>query len=157
MDAAILIAAYKEEDARLRRLCGIYPLRRRNDVPPGCDRSLTQILGHIAYWDHYAIRFYRQRLAGEQTESLTFEQFLARDAAERQRLESLPYQLAFDAYVDCTEQLLAFLEEAWEEMDEQMRGDFTIPLEHRRHHRKQLERGLNRWLDRDQMRSLMTG
>ncbi len=157
MDAEILIAAYREEDARLRRLAAAFPLRRRREVPPGCQRSLTATLGHIAFWDGYAVDFYSRRLDGRETDTLTFQEFLARDAAEQQRWEQLPYRQALAAYTDTTRRLLDFLAARWEEMNPGLRDDFTIPLEHRRHHRKQLERGLDHWLRQRAARRLMTG
>lgn len=137
-----LIAAYADEDRRLQEVVRQYPLARRGDKLRQEGLSLIQTLGHLAFWDVYAVSFYEARLEDRAVTPLSFADFESRNRHELQRLYGLPFEQVREAYLTATRDLLAFLHRHWDDLDEQERTNFTIPLKHRRHHRHLLQEHL---------------
>jgi len=137
-----LIAAYADEDRRLQEVVRQYPLARRGDRLRQEGLSLIQTLGLLAFWDIYAVSFYEARLADRAVAPMTFAEFESRNRHELQRLYGLPFEQVREAYLTATRDLLAFLHRHWDDLDEQERTNFTIPLKHRRHHRHLLQEHL---------------
>lgn len=137
-----LIAAYADEDRRLQEVVRQYPVAKRGDALRREGLSLIQTLGHLAFWDVYAVRFYEARIEDRAVPPLTFAEFESRNRHELQRLYGLPFEQVREAYLAATRDLLAFLHRHWDDLDEQERTNFTIPLKHRRHHRHLLQEHL---------------
>jgi len=130
-----LIAAYADEDRRLQEVVRRYPPAHRSDRLRQEGLSLIQTLGHLAFWDVYAVRFYEARLEDRAVAPMTFADFESRNRHELQRLYGLPFEQVREAYLAATRDLLDFLGRHWDDLDEQERTNFTIPRKHRRHHR----------------------
>lgn len=137
-----LIAAYADEDRRLQEVARQYPPARRGDKLRSEGLSLVQTLGHLAFWDIYAVRFYEARIEDRAVPPLSFSEFESRNRHELQRLYGLPFEQVREAYLSATHDLLAFLRLHWDDLDEQEQTNFTIPLKHRRHHRHLLQEHL---------------
>ena len=137
-----LIAAYADEDRRLQEVVRQYPPANRCDKLRSEGLSLVQTLGHLAFWDIYAVRFYEARIEDRAVPPLTFAEFESRNRHELQRLYDLPFEMVREAYLAATHDLLDFLRRHWDDLDEQEQTNFTIPLKHRRHHRHLLQEHL---------------
>lgn len=133
-----LIAAYADEDRQLQEVIRRFDPVQRNALHCAEDLTLVQTLGHLAFWDRYAVEFYEGRIAHRDVAPLTFDEFEARNRDELERLCGLPYERVRLAYVEATHRLLDFLRVHWEDLDDLERTNFTIPLKHRRHHRRLL-------------------
>jgi len=138
-DVVTLIAAYADEDRRLMELVDRFPPSTR-DVR-GTDRrlSLKQALGHLAFWDDYAVRFYDSRCHDGDPQPLEPGEFEERN---RQALELIcndPFADVLSSYRAATRALQLFLREHWQDLDDGSRENFKIPLKHRRHHRRRLQ------------------
>ncbi len=145
MDTPVnLIAAFADEDRRLLELAASCPPAWRERRGPGGTLSLKETLGHLAFWDAFAVEFFQRKLvAGAEEEddagALDFEQ---RNQQEMHRLAALPYEKVLARYQAATAAITAFLNRRWPDLSEKERTDFLVPLRHRRHHRLLLERAL---------------
>ena len=137
-----LIAAYADEDRRLREVARIFPIPYRDIPPENGKLSLKQTLGHLAFWDRYTVEFFDARCHARDVKNITLGEFEQRNRAELERLYDLPFEQVLDAYVSITNELQTFLREHWSDLDDQARINFTIPLKHRRHHRRLLVKAL---------------
>lgn len=139
-EAVMLIGAYAEEDRRLLELVERFPPAMRDLCPADGRLSLKQTLGHLAYWDDYAIRFYDIRCHHGVTEPLSPSEF---DERNRQVLELIyhdPYEDVLCSYREATRLIVTFLRVHWSDLDDASRKNFKIPLKHRRHHRRHLQK-----------------
>lgn len=138
-EAVLLIAAYAEEDRRFMELVDAFPVSARDHRGSEDRLSLKQTLGHIAFWDDYATRFYDTRCHHGAPEALTPEQFEERNQQVLELVCSNPYEDVLQTYREATRMIAVFLREHWLDLDETSRENFKIPLKHRRHHRRRLQ------------------
>ena len=143
----ILIAAYAEEDRRLLELARQCPPARREERLVDSRMSLLQTLGHLAFWDDYTVGFFEARCENRDVTPLTLQEFEDRNQNELNRLCGLPFEEALETYQAATRALVRFLREHWDDLTDKDRGNFSIPLKHRRHHRRKLRASLEAWRD----------
>jgi len=142
-EAVMLIAAYAEEDRRLMELVDAFPVSARDHRGSDDQLSLKQTLGHIAFWDDYATRFYDTRCHHGAPEVLSPAEFEERNRQVLELLCNDPHEDVFTSYREATRMIAAFLREHWLDLDEASRENFKIPLKHRRHHRRRLRETLD--------------
>lgn len=141
-DVVTLISAYAEEDRRLRGLVERFPATLRDTRGPDDRLSLKETLGHLAFWDDFAVRFHEASLRDGETENLSLEDFEVRNRQVLDLLRNDPYEDVLDSYLQATRMLQDFLRARWQDLDERARENFKIPLKHRRHHRRRLQETL---------------
>jgi hypothetical protein len=136
------VTAILEEDRRLRALLDRCPdeLRERSGSRGvlGCKETL----GHLAFWDGFAVRFFLWKLGRSDEEFDVPFNFEERSQAEVERTRQLPFAEVIHSYTQSTHRVIAFLQEHWLDLSSQERADWTISLRHRRHHRLLLQRSL---------------
>ncbi len=137
-----LIAAFVDEDRRMREVVRTFPIAYRDIPPENSKLSLKQTLGHLAFWDRYTVEFFDARCHKRNVDALTLSDFENRNRQELERLYDLPFEQVFDAYITATAELQHFLLEHWGDLDEADQANFNIPLKHRRHHRRLLLKAL---------------
>lgn len=137
-----LIAAFADEDRRLRELTLMYPPVFR-DVPPQSGKlSLKQTLGHLAFWDRFTVNFFKSRINDAVVDAPSLGEIEDRNREELARIYDMPYEQVLELYVCATSDIQSFLSEHWMNLDETERSNFNIPLKHRRHHRRLLLKAL---------------
>jgi len=140
MDRAdALIAAIEEEDRLLCDQLARCPKTLREMRGSGNSLSFKDTLGHLAFWDSFAVQFFNQRLDGmvrDDSERINFEE---RNRQELKRIRDLPYAEVHELYRKATRDLQAFLRQRWHELSSKERRDIHLSLKHRRHHRVLLE------------------
>ena len=137
-----LADALIDEDRRLRRKLITCPRALREQRGPQGSLSLKEILGHIAFWDDFTVRFFTARLDPAQCSPdrpVDFET-LSREAIDK--ADQRPFGEVLAGYLEATGALVAFIANHWDRLDEREREDFWVPLKHRRHHRIELERAM---------------
>jgi len=147
-----LIAAILEEDRLLRERLDLCPDQLREVKGSGGTLSLKDTLGHLAFWDSFAVQFFNRKLDGVdagQTRRVNFEQ---RNREELQRIRELPFDEVFALYRTATRNLISFLRNRWHELSVQQRRDIRLPLKHRRHHRLLLDSALPYYAREDESR-----
>ncbi len=140
-----LVGAIQDEDRRLRELLPQFPPDRREKPGPGGALSVKDTLGHLAFWDSFAVLFFERKLRGDgigEGGAIDFEQ---RNRQEIKRLRSLPWHDVLELYIEATVHLAQFLRTHWDDLSDRERNDFATPLRHRRHHRLLLQRMLVAW------------
>lgn len=139
MDGVVtLIAAYAEEDRRLMDLVAGFPVELR-DVGGRLHRySLKQTVGHLAFWDDFAVEFYHAYCHEGCPASLSFSDFEDKNRHLLKQLCDQDWEMVLANYRRATRELCVFLTSHWDELDEDARRNFKIPLKHRRHHRRRL-------------------
>ncbi len=135
-----LIALFMEEDGLLRQLLARCKPEDREVRGSGGTLSLKETLGHLAFWDSFAVRFFEEKLAGTD-HSLPMD-FEKQSREELKRLRKLPFDDVLASYQNSTRELIAFLQNRWQDLSPKQRLDFHVPLKHRRHHRLLLARAL---------------
>ena len=135
-----LADAFIDEDRRLRRLVAACPPDRRERRGPDDALSVKETLGHIAFWDDFAVRFLGARLDPARRPPAVPVDFDAVSRGAIAEAARLPFGEVLARYLEATGALVAFLANNWERMDAREREGFGVPLEHRRHHRAELER-----------------
>jgi len=140
--ADTLVAAFADEDRRLRELARDFPPLHREASPGNGELSLKQTLGHLAFWDRFTVEFYDARCHEREVETPSLGEFEARNRAELERIYDLPFERVRELYEDATRTLLDFLREHWAQLDDASRANFNIPLKHRRHHRRLLMKAM---------------
>ena len=143
-----LVGALQDEDRQLRELLQRIPPDRREKAGPGGSLSVKETLGHLAFWDSFAVLFFECKLRGDETEAGGAIDFEQRNRQEIKRLRTLPWHDVLERYGDATLHLAQFLRSHWFELSDRERADFATPLRHRRHHRLLLERALSSWQPR---------
>ncbi len=139
MDGVVtLIAAYAEEDRRLRDLVAGFPVALRDVCGRLHHQSLKQTIGHLAFWDDFAVEFYHAYCRAEHPESLTFSDFEAKNHFLLKELCAQDWETVLASYRRATCELCLFLTGHWDELETVARENFKIPLKHRRHHRRRL-------------------
>ncbi len=137
-----LADALIDEDRRLRRKLITCPPALRERRGPHGSLSLKEILGHIAFWDDFTVRFFTARLDPAQRSPdrpVDFDVLSRQAIAEaRQR----PFGEVLAGYLEATGALVGFIANHWDRLGEQEREDFWVPLKHRRHHRIELEQAM---------------
>ncbi|MFH1842564.1 MAG: hypothetical protein ABIF77_05105 [bacterium] len=137
-----LITALVDEDCLLRQLMAQWPPESRDVPGPGSNLSFKDTLGHLAFWDTFAVDFFTGKL-GSSTEiprqPVNFEE---QSRLELERLRLLPFDEVLQFYSQATRGILDFLRENWAELSSRERLDFAVPLKHRRHHRLLLRKTL---------------
>jgi len=111
--------------------------------------SFKDTLGHLAFWDSFAVRFFTRKLDStveNDSPPLNFEQ---RNRQELQRVRQLSFTEVMKLYGKATRDLITFLNSRWHELSEKQRRDLFLPLKHRRHHRLLLEKTLGSQQDTD--------
>lgn len=137
-----LADALIDEDRRLRRKLITCPRALRERRGPRGSLSLKEILGHIAFWDDFTVRFFTARLDPTRRgpeRPVDFDA-LSRQAIADARLR--PFGEVLAGYLEATGALVGFIANHWDRLGEQERGDFWVPLKHRRHHRIELEQAM---------------
>jgi hypothetical protein len=143
MDAATnLLAAFADEDRLLMELIQRCRDEARELRGPGGGLSLKETLGHLAFWDSFAVGFFQHKLTGGDANDLSDIDFEKRNRQEMRRLRGLPFDEALALYREATASLAGFLSRHWRDLSERERADFLVPLKHRRHHRMLLEKAL---------------
>jgi len=137
-----LIAAFADEDCRLRELAHMYPPAFRDVSPQSGKLSLKQTLGHLAFWDRFTVVFFESRMNDAEVDAPSLGEIEDRNRAELARIYDMPYEQVFELYISATSDIQTFLCEHWTNLDETERGNFNIPLKHRRHHRRLLLKAL---------------
>jgi len=140
-----LVGAIQEEDRRLRELLPQFPPDRREKAGTGGTLSVKETLGHLAFWDSFAVLFFERKLRGDRTDDGGAIDFEQRNRQEIKRLRSLPWLDVLERYDDATLRLAQFLRAHWADLSDRERNDFATPLRHRRHHRLLLQRTLGEW------------
>lgn len=146
-----LISAILEEDRLLRRRLEQCPEVLREVRESGGLLSFKDTLGHLAFWDSFAVRFFTRKLDGtveNDSPPLNFEQ---RNRQELKRVRQLSFAEVMKLYGEATRDLITFLNSRWHELSDKQRRDLHLPLKHRRHHRLLLEKTLGTQLDTDQL------
>lgn len=143
-DSNVIISAFADEDQRLRSLVeSLSPDQQIQTFSDGqCVRSL---LCHISAWDKAVIEFYTSKIEGTQP-SHSVKSFAELEEQNRCREVELLNKLfseIYDEYIKVTSNLQSFLLNYWDQMSEEDQGNFSIPLQHRRLHRHQLEEAVN--------------
>lgn len=138
-DVVTLIAAYAEEDRRLMELVARFPASTREIRGSERRLSVKQTLGHLAFWDDYAVRFYDSRGGQGRPKSLSPGQFEERNRQVLELICNDPFEDVLASYRSATRLLQGFLREHWQDLDARSRENFKIPLKHRRHHRRRLQ------------------
>lgn len=139
MDGIVsLVAAFAEEDRRLTDLVEAFPVALLDTPGRRHKLSLKQTLGHLGFWDDFAVEFYTHRLEADATETVTFDDFETRNARLMDRLRGEAWETVLASYRRATRDITAFLNRHWDELDEEARENFKIPLKHRRYHRRRL-------------------
>ncbi|MCB1182862.1 DinB family protein [bacterium] len=136
-----LIEALKEEDRLLRAHLAHLPRSDRERPAPDGGLSLKDILGHIAFWDEFTVRFFECKLDATSMALPPPVRFEERSREALRRLRPLPFGEVLARYLEATEALLAFLAGSWDQLSEREKHDFWVPLKHRRVHRLRFERG----------------
>lgn len=138
----LIVDALEQEDFLLRRLVAEFP-RALRDLPGPRDRiSCKQTLGHLAYWDDFAVRFFERKLDLAARTPPPPDDFEKDDSSVRERVQGLPFGEVLGRYLEATGALADFLRRHWTDLSERERQDFWIPLRHRRQHRLALARTL---------------
>ncbi len=135
-----LITALADEDRRLRRLLDECPPGRRELRGINGGLSFKETLGHLAFWDSFAVKFFTSRLepAVEGVcPPVNFEKLSRQDL---DRVRQLPFDEVLEFYTGATRCLETFLRDYWDRLSAREREDFMVPLKHRRHHRLLLRR-----------------
>ena len=138
-----LADAIKDEDRLLRRRLAACPRDLREIRSPDGALSFKETLGHIAFWDTFAVEFFSTKLdvgLCAPTPPVNFEE---RSREALGAVEDLPFGEVLARYLESTGALLDFLKENWEKLSGREKHDFWVPLKHRRHHRIALFRGLD--------------
>ena len=139
MDGVVtLIAAYADEDRKLTELVAGFPVALRDAGGRRHRLTLKQTIGHLAYWDDFAVDFFLARCGEEHPQPLSFADFEAQNRDLIGQLCAQDWETILASYRDATRRLCAFLAEHWSELDDGARENFKIPLKHRRHHRRRL-------------------
>lgn len=147
-----LIAAIMDEDRLLRERLDLSPRELREVKGSGGTLSLKDTLGHLAFWDSFAVQFFNRKLDGVdegETRPVNFEQ---RNREELQRIRELPFDEVYLLYRSATRNLISFLRNRWHELSAQQRRDIRLPLKHRRHHRLLLDSALPSYTSEDESR-----
>jgi hypothetical protein len=134
-----LIADIVEEDRLLRERLERCPATWRERPGSGGSLSFKDTLGHLAFWDSFAVQFFNRKLDGigqEYAQPVNFEE---RNREEMRRIRQLPFAEVHELYQEATSNLISFLRNRWHDMSAQQRRDIRLPLKHRRHHRLLLE------------------
>lgn len=134
-----LIGSIVDEDRRLRVFIEHLSPEDQESAAPTGTMSAKEMLGHLAFWDGFTVRFFEDRLGDRRTGS-GLADFEARDRQERKRLRGRPYAEVLAIYDDATAQLVDFLRGHWHALSDREHSDLLTPLRHRRHHRLLLER-----------------
>ncbi len=137
-----LIALFADEDRRLRDLARSFPVPHRETPPEHSKLNLKQTLGHLAFWDRFTVEFFDARCHRREVDAITLGDFEKRNRAELERIYDMPFEHVYEIYNTATRKLQSFLREHWDELDDEARTNFNIPLKHRRHHRRLLEKAL---------------
>ncbi len=135
-----LVAAFADEDRRLRELTLAFPVHLREAAPESGKLSLKQTLAHLAFWDRFTVEFFDARCHGRKTDAMSLGDFEERNRAELERTFALPFERVREVYDTATRELMGFLRDHWDDMDADLRANFNIPLKHRRHHRRLLSK-----------------
>ena len=139
MDGMVtLIAAYAEEDRRLMDLVSGFPVALREVCARKHKLSLKQTIGHLAFWDDFAVDFYKAQCEEGRPDSLSFADFEKKIRHLLERLCAEDWETVLASYRRATRELCAFLTEHWDHLEDDVRESFKIPLKHRRYHRRRL-------------------
>ncbi len=140
-----IVATIVEEDRLLRDNLTRCPVRFREIPGPGGSLSFKETLGHLAFWDTFAVEFFTQKLDQSTPKPEPPDDFEQRSRQELQRVRKLSFDKVLAYYSEATSRLLDFLEDFWGDLSEKQRRDFLVPVKHRRHHRLKLARALLSW------------
>jgi hypothetical protein len=138
----VLIASVLAEDRLLQRLLQQCAAEHRELRGPGGTLSFKETLGHLAFWDTFAVHFFLSKLSSVPGRPSFPADFEERSREELRRLRKLPFSEVLDSYQKATMALVEFLRGHWHELSAKERQDFDVPLRHRRHHRLLLDKAL---------------
>ncbi len=143
-ESKIIISAFADEDRRLRTLVeSLSPDQQSRTCDDGmCIRAL---LCHVAVWDKAVVDFFTQKLSGESAEH-SIHSFVELEKQNKDRESALlmmSFSEIYNEYIETTINLQNFILRNWLDMSDDEQGYFTIPLQHRRHHRHKLEKALD--------------
>jgi hypothetical protein len=148
-----LVAAILEEDRLFRALLSRCPVAWREQRELVGALSLKETVGHLAFWDTFAVQFFSRKLDQAEQGPFTQRDFEQRNRDELQAMRELPYDDVVARYERATRLLLEFLRGRWHELSVKERRDFSLPLKHRRHHRLLLAKALEPHLAEAERRS----
>lgn len=138
-----LIEAILAEDRTLRNRLTLCGGRLREAAGAAGTLSFKETLGHIAFWDDFAVHFFRRKLQDDSVRRESPEEFEELSRAALDRVRRQPFPEVLSTYIAATGQLVEFLRENWEKLSERERQDFWVPLQHRMHHRAALFQSLD--------------
>jgi hypothetical protein len=143
-ESKIIISAFADEDRRLRILVeSLSPDQQSRTCDNGmCIRGL---LCHIAVWDKAVVDFFTQKISGESSEQ-SIHSFVELENQNKERESALlmtSFSDIYAEYIETTIKLQNFILRNWLDMSDDEQSYFTIPLQHRRHHRHKLEKALD--------------
>ena len=141
---SILITETRHEDELLRQLLTACSAEQLEGSLPGGSLNAKETLGHIAFWDRFAVEFFEQKLDTDTPTPQPPSNFDRLSNEELERIRSESYAEVLNHYEAATAGLIAFLRLFWGRLSSTQRLDFSVPLKHRRHHRILLERALGR-------------
>ena len=141
---SILITEIRREDELLRQLLTACSAEQLEGSLPGGALNPKEILGHIAFWDRFAVDFFEQKLDADTPTPQPPANFDRLSNEELERIRSESYTEVLDHYEVATAGLIAFLRLFWGRLSSTQQLDFSVPLKHRRHHRLLLERALGK-------------
>jgi len=138
-----LTDALIDEDRRLRRRIAACPHALREGRGPDGTLSCKETLGHIAFWDDYAVRHFTARLDPTVPRPAGPPDFEALSRAAIARAERRTFGDVLARYLEVTGALVAFIANNWERLEPGERAGLWVPLEHRQHHRLALEKAID--------------
>lgn len=138
-----LIEAIHAEDLTLRQRLTSCSSDLREAAGTGGGLSFKETLGHIAFWDDFTVHFFQRKLKDGSTRPARPAQFEERNRQALAKVRLLSFPEVLSSYIAATGQLVKFLQENWEELSERQRQDFSVPLQHRMHHRAALFQSLD--------------
>ncbi len=140
-----LADAILDEDRILRR-------RLTTVQSPLCDQrgpegtlSYKETLGHIAFWDDFTVRFFKDKL--NDRDPPPPDDFARRSEEALVEVVRLTMEQVLAQYLAATGAMIGFISQHWGDLSEKEQQDFWTPLKHRRHHRILLFRALDAMVD----------
>jgi hypothetical protein len=143
-ESKVIISAFADEDHRLRILVeSLSPDQQTRTCDDGmCIRAL---LCHIAVWDKAVVDFFTRKISGESSEQCihSFVELEKQNKERESDLLLMCFSDIYNEYIETTIKLQNFILRNWLDMSDDEQGYFTIPLQHRRHHRHKFEKALD--------------
>ena len=138
-----LADALLEEDRILRRRLATLAPELRGCRGLDGTLSFQETLGHLAYWDAFAVGFFSAKLDPDGPQPRPPADFARQSEEAIARAAELPFTDVLANYLEATGALVGFISRHWDRLTEKQQRDFWVPLKHRRHHRQTLFESLD--------------